>query len=58
MASTTFVRDVLKPEEAIESNRIDATVVRTSFIFSSFGCNSLNSIRDTVTVTIAIFVKF
>ena len=58
MASTTFVRDVLNPEEAMESKRMEATVVRTSFIFSSFGCNSLNSIRATVTVTIAIFVKF
>ena len=34
---TTLVRDTLNPEDATASRRKEATVVRISLIFSSFG---------------------
>lgn len=56
-ADTSFVREMLKPDDATASKRIEATVVRISFTFSSFGAISLKSIGSVATVTMAILVK-
>ena len=48
IALTNLVRDTLKPELATASKRKEATVVRTSLIFSSFGAISDSSIASQI----------